>query len=147
MKKIATLSLLLLGGLTLVAFTEKVKNPSKDKLLIEIISYVLNRGHFSPSQIDDSFSENVYMNYLNGLDGRHQFFLKADINNFNNYKRKIDDQIKASKIDFFNLSHEKFLQRMEQVKAFYPSLLTQPFDFSKEEMINTRFKASYYHKI
>ena len=129
MKKIAALSLLLVGGLTLVAFTKTIKNPSKDKLLIEIISYVLNRGHFSPSQIDDSFSENVYMNDLNGLDGRHQFFIKADINNFNNYKRKIDDQIKASKVDFFNLSHEKFLQRMEQVKAFYPDLLKKPFDF------------------
>jgi len=40
MKKITALSLLLLGGLTLVAFTETIKNPSKDKLLIEIISYV-----------------------------------------------------------------------------------------------------------
>ena len=79
MKKIAALSLLLVGGLTLVAFTKTIKNPSKDKLLIEIISYVLNRGHFSPSQIDDSFSENVYMNYLNGLDGRHQFFLKQTL--------------------------------------------------------------------
>ena len=144
MKKIAALSLLLVGGLTLVAFTETIKNPSKDKLLIEIISYVLNRGHFSPSQIDDSFSENVYMNYLNGLDGRHQFFLQADINNFNSYKRKLDDQIKASKVDFFNLSHEKFLQRLEQVKAFYPSLLTKPFDFSKEEIINTDYENAPY---
>ena len=100
MKKIITLCLLLLSGLTLVAFTDTIKNPSKDKLLIEIVSYVLNRGHFSPTEIDDVFSENVYMNYLNGLDGRHQFFIKADINNFNSYKRKIDDQIKASKIDF-----------------------------------------------
>lgn len=144
MKKNAALSLFLVVGLTLVAFTKTIKNPSKDKLLIEIISYVLNRGHFSPSQIDDSFSENVYMNYLNGLDGRHQFFIKADINNFNNYKRKIDDQIKASKVDFFNLSHEKFLQRMEQVKAFYPDLLKKPFVFSKEEMINTDYENAPY---
>lgn len=144
MKKIAALSLLLLGGLTLVAFKDTIKNPSKDKLLIEIVSYVLNRGHFSPAQIDNSFSENVYMNYLNGLDGRHQFFLQADINNFNNYKRKIDDQIKASKVDFFNLSHEKFLQRMEQVKSFYPGLLKKPFDFSKQEMINTDYENAPY---
>ena len=144
MKKNAALFLLLVGGLTLVAFTKIIKNPSKDKLLIEIISYVLNRGHFSPSQIDDSFSENVYTNYLNGLDGRHQFFIKADINNFNNYKRKIDDQIKTSKVDFFNLSHEKFLQRMEQVKVFYPDLLKKPFVFSKEEMINTDYENAPY---
>ena len=40
-------------------------NPSKDKLLIEIVSYVLNKGHYSPSQINDEFSEEVYQNYLN----------------------------------------------------------------------------------
>ena len=144
MKKIITLCLLLLSGLTLVAFTDTIKNPSKDKLLIEIISYVLNRGHFSPTEIDDVFSENVYMNYLNGLDGRHQFFIKTDINNFNSYKRKIDDQIKASKIDFFNLSHEKFLQRMGQVKSFYPALLEQPFDFNKKESISTDYENTPY---
>lgn len=140
MKKIVALCLFLLGGLTLVAFTNSVKNPEKDKLLIEIVSYVLNRGHFSPAQINDSFSENVYMNYLNGLDSRHQFFLKADINNFNAYKKKIDDQVKEAKVDFFNLSHEKFLQRMGQVKAFYPGLLEKPFNFSKQETINTDYE-------
>lgn len=144
MKKIVVLSLLLFGGLSLVAFNKGIENPSKDKLLIEIITYVLNRGHFAPSQIDDTFSENVYMNYLNSLDGRHQFFIKADINNFNAYNRKIDDQIKASKIEFFNLTHEKFMQRMAQVKSFYPALLDKPFDFTKKETINTDYENAPY---
>ena len=85
MKKIVLLGALLTIGLGLVAFKKSTTNPSKDKLLIEIVSYVLSRGHFSPTQIDDAFSENVYTNYLNGLDGRHQFFIQADINNFNTY--------------------------------------------------------------
>ncbi len=144
MRKIIAVSLLLLGGLSLVAFSDEIKAPSKDKLLIEIVAYVLNRGHFSPAEIDDAFSENVYMNYLNGLDGRHQFFIKADINNFNSYKTKIDDQIKGSKIDFFNLSHEKFLQRMQQVKNFYPALLDKPFDFSKDGSISTDYENAPY---
>ena len=83
MKKIAALTLLVIGTFVLVAFNNQINNPSKDKLLIEIVSYVLSRGHFSPTEINDAFSEKVYMNYLNGIDGRHQFFIKADINNFN----------------------------------------------------------------
>lgn len=141
MKKIAVSVLLILGLILSVSFSSSTSvNPSKDKLLIEIVSYVLSRGHFSPSEINDDFSENVYMNYLNGLDGRHQFFIKADINNFNVYRKKIDDQIKGSKIDFFNLSHEKFLQRLGQVKSFYPALLEQAFDFSKKEKINIDYE-------
>ena len=87
MKKIVLLGALLTIGLGLVAFKKSITNPSKDKLLIEIVSYVLSRGHFSPTQIDDAFSENVYTNYLNGLDGCYQFFIQADINNFNTYRK------------------------------------------------------------
>ena len=144
MKKIVLLGALLTIGLGLVAFKKSTTNPSKDKLLIEIVSYVLSRGHFSPTQIDDAFSENVYTNYLNGLDGRHQFFIQADINNFNTYRKKIDDQIKASKIDFFNQTHEKLKQRMAQVKAFYPALLEKPFDFSKDQKINVDYENAPY---
>ncbi len=144
MKKIAALTLLVIGTFVLVAFNNQINNPSKDKLLIEIVSYVLSRGHFSPTEINDAFSEKVYMNYLNGIDGRHQFFIKADINNFDTFKKKLDDQIKASKVDFFNLTHEKFLQRLEQVKAFYPALLEEPFDFSVKEKINIDFEKTPY---
>lgn len=144
MKKTLGFVVFISAVFALFAFESSTKNPSKDKLLIEIVSFVLNRGHFSPSEINDEFSENVYMNYLRGLDGRHQFFIRADIDNFNKYKLKLDDQIKVSKIDFFNLSYEKLMQRMEQVKMFYPVLLDKPFDFSKKEKIDLDYEKIAY---
>ena len=121
-------------------------NPSKDKLLIEVVSYVLNKGHYSPSQINDEFSEEVYQNYLNGVDSRHLFFIQSDIDFFDSYKYEIDDQIKSSKIQFFNVSHQRYLKRLDQVKSFYPSLLNQVFDFNIDEKINLDFKNSTYSK-
>ena len=123
-----------------------IQNPSKDKLLIEIISYVLNKGHYSPSQINDQFSEEVYKNFLNGVDSRHLFFIKSDIDFFDSFKFEIDDQIKTSKIEFFNLSHQRYLQRLDQVKSFYPSLLNQSFDFSIDEKIDLDFENTSYSK-
>ena len=119
-------------------------NPSKDKLLIEIVSYVLNKGHYSPSQINDQFSKEVYENFLDGVDSRHLFFIQSDIDFFNSFKFEIDDQIKNSKIEFFNLSHQRYLQRLDQVKSFYPSLLDQSFDFSIDEKINLDFENTSY---
>ena len=113
-------------------------------MLIEIISYVLTRGHYSPSQLDDTFSENVFMNYIEALDGRHRFFLQADINNFTTYKYKLDDEIKNTKIDFFTKTYDKYLQRLNQVKAFYPELLEKPFDFSKKETIDFDYENMGY---
>ena len=121
-------------------------NPSKDKLLIEIVSYVLNKGHYSPSQINDQFSKEVYENFLNGVDSRHLFFIQSDIDFFDSFKFEIDDQIKTSKIEFFNLSHQRYLQRLNQVKSFYPSLLNQTFDFSIDEKINLDFENTSYSK-
>ena len=83
-------------------FSPKDQDPNKDKLLIEIISYVIKRGHYDPREINDSFSENVFMNYLESLDGQHRFFLQSDLRSFESFRFKIDDEIKNAQINFFN---------------------------------------------
>ena len=35
---------------------------SKDKLLIEIISYVIEKGHYDPREINDEFSKKFLIN-------------------------------------------------------------------------------------
>ena len=137
------LSFILLSGFV-YGITLKKENPNKDKLLLEIISYVLDRGHFDPKDINDEFSENVYMSYLENIDGQHRFFLKSDINAFNSYRYLIDDEIKNTQVEFFNLSFEKLMERMAQVEGFYKSLLETPFDFSIKDEINLDFKKALY---
>ena len=137
------LSFILLSGFV-YGITLKKENPNKDKLLLEIISYVLDRGHFDPKDINDVFSENAYMSYLENIDGQHRFFLKSDINSFNSYRHLIDDEIKNTQVEFFNLSFEKLMERMSQVEGFYKSLLETPFDFSIKDEINLDFKKASY---
>ena len=137
------LSFILLSGFVF-GITLKKENPNKDKLLLEIITYVLDRGHFDPKDINDVFSENVYKSYLENIDGQHRFFLKSDINAFNSYRYLIDDEIKNTQVEFFNLSFEKLMERMSQVEGFYKSLLETPFDFSIKDEINLDFKKASY---
>ena len=106
------------------------ENPDKDKLLIEVISYVMQRGHYNPKDIDNTFSEHVFDNCIQGIDGQHRFFLQSDINNLKRCRYEIDDQIKRADISFFNMTYDKLLTRMGQVKEFYSELLNDPFDFS-----------------
>ena len=120
------------------------ENPDKDKLLLEVITYVLQRGHYDPKDINDTFSENVLNNFIEGIDGQHRFFLQSDINNFRRYKNEIDDQIKEADVSFFNMAYERLVSRMDQVKAFYGELLDQPFDFSTQDSINLNFEEIPY---
>ena len=120
------------------------KNPDKDKLLIEVISYVMQRGHYDPKDIDNSFSEHVFDNFIQGIDGQHRFFLQSDINNLKRFRYEIDDQIKRADISFFNMTYDKLLTRMGQVKEFYSELLNDPFDFSIKDSINLNFEKLPY---
>lgn len=133
------LSFILVSGLVF-GITLKNEAPNKDKLLLEIISYVLDRGHYDPKEINDTFSENVYMNYLENIDGQHRFFLKTDITTFDSYRYRIDDEIKSTELNFFNLSFTKLMERMDQVEGFYERILNIPFDFTIKEEINLDYE-------
>ena len=112
----------------------------KDKFLLEIISYVIEKGHYDPKEMDDEFSENVFNSFIDAIDGQQRFFLKTDINNFKRYKHEIDDQLRSSNIDFFNIVYDKSIQRIQEVRNFYPSLLEKPFNFNLEETTSLDFK-------
>ncbi len=136
----------LLGLLLAVAScsftTNKIEtntDSDKDEVLIELISFVLSRGHYDPKDIDDSFSKAVYEDYLLGLDPRKRYFLEKDIKEFQKFEDKIDDEINNHKISFFNLTHQRLLERIEETKGFYAEILEKPFDFSESEEINTDY--------
>lgn len=136
----------LLGLLLAVAScsftTNKIEtdgDSDKDEVLIELISFVLTQGHYSPKDINDEFSQEVYKDYLNGIDPRKRYFLKSDLKDFESSKNKIDDEILAHKIDFFNLTYNRLQERLEDTKGFYAELLEKPFDFSEKESINTNY--------
>ena len=145
MKKIRYIVLSGIALAVLYGFTlANTSSPEKDKLLIEIMAYVLERGHYDPETIDDAFSENVFMNYLESMDGQHRFYIQADVNNFNQFKTELDDQIKESKLDFFDYTYKKYIQRLEQIKAFYKPLLDRPFDFSLNEEMDLDYETMGY---
>lgn len=145
MKKIRYIVLSGIALAVLYGFTlANTSSPEKDKLLIEIMAYVLERGHYDPETIDDTFSENIFMNYLESMDGQHRFYIQADVNNFNQFKTKLDDQIKESKLDFFDYTYKKYIQRLEQIKAFYKPLLDRPFDFSLDEEMDLDYETMGY---
>ncbi len=139
------LLLVLLMAFASCSFTTKqFEDPDKDKLLIKLITYVLEQGHFSPKDINDDFSQNVFKGYLDQLDPFKRYFYESDIKEFRAYQDKIDDQIKAYDITFFNLTHERLLKRLEESKALYKEVLSEPFNFEINEEFSTDYKDLKY---
>jgi carboxyl-terminal processing protease len=119
--------------------SNQFNNPNKDKLLIELISYVLDRGHFEPKSINDDLSEQMFFDYIEAIDAQKRFFLASDYKEFEQYKYALDDQIKSLKIDFFKTTHTRFLKRIAEVQQFYEQLLDKPFDFSVDEQLDVDY--------
>ncbi|OZV69272.1 carboxy terminal-processing peptidase [Winogradskyella aurantia] len=139
------LLLALLIAFASCSFTNKTfDNPDKDKLLIQLITYVLEQGHFDPRDINDEFSENVFDDYLVQLDPFKRYFYASDIKEFEAYKNEIDDQIKAYDLTFFNLTHQRLLERIAESKKIYTEILDKPFDFSIEEEYSTNYDELEY---
>ncbi|WP_296313673.1 carboxy terminal-processing peptidase [Winogradskyella sp. UBA3174] len=141
------LLLALLIAFASCSFTSKTFNdPDKDKLLIQLITYVLDQGHFDPQEINDDFSANVFGDFLDQLDPFKRYFYASDIKEFEAYKDKIDDQLKSYDVSFFNITHERLLQRIEESRKLYTEILQKPFDFSKKEEYSSDYEKLTYVK-
>ncbi len=140
------LLLVTLLSVTSCSFTTKDfdEDSDKDKVLIELITYVIEQGHFDMKEIDDEFSEAVFKDYIQGLDPIKRHFLASDFQDFEAFRTQIDDQIENKNLVFFNLTVEILTQRMEEAKGFYSELLAKPFNFQEEEVINTDYEKLDY---
>ncbi|NQX86686.1 MAG: carboxy terminal-processing peptidase [Flavobacteriaceae bacterium] len=126
--------------------TKNIDDSNKDKALLQLIRLVLEDGHFSPKELNDTFSEGVFRDYIDQLDPFRRYFLASDIKEFEAYKDRIDDQLKAYDLTFFNLTHKRLLQRMEASKAIYKSVLTKPFDYTVDEVFDANYEDLSYVK-
>ena len=139
------LLLVLMLAFASCSFTKKTfDDPDRDKLLMQLITYVLEEGHYSPKELNDDFSEKVFASYLDQLDPFKRYFYASDIKEFEAYKDKIDDQLKSYDLTFFNLTHERLLERITESQTTYRDVLAKPFDYNVDEKINTEYKKLGY---
>src|SRR5690554_1046304 len=118
----------------------------KDKVLLELVFYALENGHFEQFNLDDQFSKGLYASYLEAIDPNKRFFIQSDIDEFSNYETLLDDLLLNRDIAFFELTYNRLTERMKEVKSYYEEALSQPFDFEKNEEFNLDFENHSYEK-
>ena len=124
----------------------KFDDPNKDKLLIELLKYVLDKGHYQSLDINDELSKKVYNSYLDMIDPQKKYFLNSDLREFKKFEKLIDDQWLSYDLAFFNLTHTRLIQRINEVEMFLPSLFNSTFEFDIDENINVDFENLTFSK-
>ena len=126
-------------SLTIFGFTlkkNKLSDPEKEKVLLEIVKYVVERGHYNSIDLDDNFSVKIFDDFISKLDPQKRFFTVNDIRQLNKYKYKIDDQIKNYQLEFFEETYNTYNQRVSDAKLFVDKVFETDFDFSEDEFID-----------
>ena len=111
-------------------------NPkSRYEKILRNIGLILEEGHYSPKKIDDAFSKNVMTDFVKDLDDDKTIFLQADIDSFQRYANKIDDEIHGAKLESFYFIADSYSRRLNEASVFYTDVLAKPIDFTKDETI------------
>lgn len=128
------------------SFTNTVDPGDKEKeqLLVNLVSHVLKRNHYAPADLTDQFSKDIFKNYINDMDPGKRYYLASDYEEFKTYELLIDDQIRDSKVDLFNLTYDRLLKRQKESEKIYQEIIEQPFDFSIDENINVDYDKTPY---
>lgn len=140
---IPVLLLLIIGGLFVtygvMGNGEKRQSDPKEKYqrILRNVGIVLEQGHYSPKKIDDKFSKEVFKNYMEALDPDKVVFLSKDIQNFQKYAERIDDEIHGAPIESFYVISDTYLKRMDELEALYNKALAEPMNFNIKEYLQT----------
>jgi carboxyl-terminal processing protease len=115
--------------------------PTKYEKILRNVGVMLEDVHYSPKNIDDKFSKEVFTKYLGEVDDEKDILLKTDIDVLSGkYSTKIDDEILGkSPIQFEPAVAELLKKRIPETELIYKDILSHPFDFSKDESINTDY--------
>ena len=132
---------------TLFAFkfkSDTSSDPEKDRTLLELLAFVIEKGHYSPVEINDVFSKGVYKDYIEALDPSKRFFLQSDIDEFSKFETELDDQFLNKDLTFFDLTYTRLMKRMTENQKVYKEILSTPFDYSVNETFNTDYEKAPY---
>lgn len=115
--------------------SQKELSPEHYNAVMHKISLLLQEGHYSPREMNDSFSRAVFRKYLKELDEDKNIFLASDINALSKYDTRIDDELLGEPLVSFFEIDRLYRKRLNEVSAIFPGLMNKPFDFNTGETV------------
>lgn len=107
----------------------------RQRKLLSTIGQLLESEHYSPRNIDDAFSKEVFAAYFKALDPEKNTFLQSDLDSLSNYSTTIDDEIHGAKIAFQPAVSRIYAIRILETKAIFNQIMDQPFNFNVDDSV------------
>lgn len=129
---------LLLSSQALPAWSLIEYSPAQRDTVIELVEQLQDR-HYAKLDYDDELSAEHLDSYIDSLDSGKMFFLASDIEEFEQYRTVMDDQVKEGKLDagfaIFNRFHQRLQDRLNTTIDTLPDAVAA-MDFTVDETIS-----------
>ncbi|MDZ4852972.1 MAG: carboxy terminal-processing peptidase [Pirellulaceae bacterium] len=102
--------------------------------------------HITHRPFDDELSQRGFDHFFKELDPMKQYFLQADIDEFQPFRKKLDDNLLKNDIQFAYDVYKRLLERMEKIIPVIHKLIDMPHDFTIDESIVVDRKSVEYAK-
>jgi carboxyl-terminal processing protease len=118
-------------------------NPG-DRNIAFAVAALVKRQHLSRHPLDFQMSERCLTMFLKSLDPMKVYFYQSDIDQFNQSKDDLCDQIRKGDVSFAYTVFQTFLKRVDERVQTIDELLAMKHDFTVDENISfDRDKAQY----
>ncbi len=115
---------------------EDVPNAAERRtMVLNTVMAVIQEAHFAPRAIDDSFSNRVFTKLIETADFEKKVFTKEDIKDLEKFRFKIDDQIKGSTFECYDLFNQLYTKRTKQIEGYFKDVIKTNFTFDGNEEI------------
>ncbi|MDT8391173.1 MAG: carboxy terminal-processing peptidase [Lentisphaeria bacterium] len=104
-----------------------------DKVLSRVVGTLISSQHYTRRPLNDHISQQWFDEYFAALDREKRFFLAADIEEFQAYRKSLDNHVYAGNLDFAFNVYDRYLQRVRERVAYARQRLQEPFDFTVDE--------------
>lgn len=120
--------------------------PENDQVqLTRDVVTIMQEKHFRKQKLDDQFSSSLLDNYLQMLDPNRQIFLQSDIDEFNQFRTRMDDELKVGQLisarAIFQRYFDRYSARLTWIMQQIDPLVKQD-DFNGNESVEIDRKKS-----
>ena len=100
----------------------------------ELISHIVTTYHYKKTRLNDELSSTIYRHYLDNLDRNRAYFIQRDLDEFEQYRFRIDDAILDAELEPAFIMFRRYRERVDQrITRALQILASERFRFDRDE--------------
>ena len=119
------------------ATSQLTKPTDQNQLAARLVSTMMERLHLSKLPLDDTIASRAFDHYVKALDPLKDYFVQADIDEFEAFENEIDDKIQTGNFEIAFKIFRRFIERVDQRTKLALEMIDHPHDFTIDETLAT----------